>query len=367
MLRAFGEGGTGLFWVILSILVLLASLFGLVKAINLIIVGPIAKTLGAILIKKLPGPFKWVSQLLLFIVAIFLTCIVQSSNIITGTLVPLSGIGIISLQHVYVMTLGSNIGTTVTGLLTALAQPALSLKKAMVVAFVYTLFNLLGVLLWLPVPLLRLPKRYARSLGNVVFKYRWFIFFYIAFVYFVFPIVIFGLALVPHWIGLALVGLPLIAVVLAFVVLAFLQRKLPRILPSKLKTFAFLPLAMRSLKPYDARVKQIKCCCVKKNKNKKNKKKKNNNNKNTANGNAHHVDNDGEHVLEANAFRNLNTLESLIGAAEVTSAAANYHAHDSDDSDYDDNDNNNNNEAGQHNHANLAYVESNVNLSVTQF
>ena len=53
---------------------------------------------------------KWFTQVILFIIALLLTIIVQSSNIITATLVPLCGIGIVSLQRVFVMTLGSNIG-----------------------------------------------------------------------------------------------------------------------------------------------------------------------------------------------------------------------------------------------------------------
>ena len=53
---------------------------------------------------------KWFTQVVLFIIALLLTIIVQSSNIITATLVPLCGIGIVTLQRVFVMTLGSNIG-----------------------------------------------------------------------------------------------------------------------------------------------------------------------------------------------------------------------------------------------------------------
>lgn len=110
MLRAFGDAGTGLFWIILSIVVLIASLFSIVKVASLIIVGPIAKGLSRALNASFPGKFKWLTEVVLFIIAFILTLIVQSSNIITATLVPLCGIGMISLQRVYVMTLGSNIG-----------------------------------------------------------------------------------------------------------------------------------------------------------------------------------------------------------------------------------------------------------------
>lgn len=110
MLKAFGDAGTGLFWIILSIVVLIASLFAIVKVASLIIVGPIAKHLSRALNAAFPGKLKWLSEVILFLVAFALTLIVQSSNIITATLVPLCGIGMITVQRVYVMTLGSNIG-----------------------------------------------------------------------------------------------------------------------------------------------------------------------------------------------------------------------------------------------------------------
>jgi sodium-dependent phosphate cotransporter len=258
MLKAFGDGGTGLFWIILSTIVLIASLFGIVKVLSLFIVGPIAEGVRKALNFNLPGKFKWIAQLVLFVVAFLLTLIVQSSNIITATLVPLCGIGIISLQRVYVMTLGSNIGTTVTGILTAFTQPPSSLKRALQLAFVYTLFNSLGVILWLPIRFLRFPKKYARGLGNIVFEYRWFLYVYVSMVYFIIPLIIFGLALVPKWIGLAVVGIPVIVLFVLFIIVRILQTKFPHILPEFLKSFEFLPTWLRSLKPYDELLKKRK-------------------------------------------------------------------------------------------------------------
>jgi solute carrier family 34 (sodium-dependent phosphate cotransporter) len=115
MLKSFGEGGTGLFWIFFSILLCIVTLFGIVKTLSMLICGPIAKGVRLFLQITFSERWKWVAQVILFIVAMLLTVIVQSSNIITGTLVPLCAMGIVSLQRVFVMTLGSNIGTTVTG------------------------------------------------------------------------------------------------------------------------------------------------------------------------------------------------------------------------------------------------------------
>jgi sodium-dependent phosphate cotransporter len=266
MLKGIGDTGTGLFWIIFSVGVLIGCLFGIVKVLSLLIVGPIAKGVRKAINASLPGKLKWFTQVILFVIALLLTILVQSSNIITATLVPLCGIGMVSLQRVYVMTLGSNIGTTFTGILSAFTLAPSAMEKGMQLAFVYTFFNVLGVIFWLPVPLLRFPKRLARKLGNIVFEYRWFLYFYIFSVYFILPIFVFGLALIPYWIGLAIFGIPVILLFLGYLVLLILRRYYPKIVPQKLKNFDWLPIWMRSLEPYDKKVKRIRCCCKRKKK-----------------------------------------------------------------------------------------------------
>ena len=259
MLKSFGEGGTGVFWIILSVVVLISSLFGIVKVLSLLIVGPVAKGVRRALNASFPGKFKWLTQVVLFLVAFGLTIIVQSSNIITATLVPLCGMGIISLQKVFVMTLGSNIGTTVTGILTAFTQPPSSLKKAMQLGFVYTFFNTIGVLFWLPIPILRFPKRLARKLGNIVFEYRWFLYLYVAFVYLIGPLFLFCLALIPRGIGIAVLEILIALMFFSQLLLYILRHKFPFCLPSFLKDFSWIPLCFRSLKPLDNKIKSLIC------------------------------------------------------------------------------------------------------------
>jgi sodium-dependent phosphate cotransporter len=260
MLRSFGDAGTGLFWIIVSVVVLIGCLFGIVKVLSLLIVGPIAKGVRRGLNFSLSDKFKLLTHTILFMVSLILTVIVQSSNIITATLVPLCAIGLVSLQRVYVMTLGSNIGTTVTGILSAFTLVPSAMQKGLQLAFVYTFFNAFGVLFWLPLPFLRLPKFGARALGDLVFRYRWFLYFYMFSVYFILPIVVFCLALVPYWIGLAVFGLPVLFVAFCFVVIKLSRKFCPSILPDKLKSFEWLPLWMRSLEPYDRKISDMACC-----------------------------------------------------------------------------------------------------------
>lgn len=53
-----------------------------------------------------------------------MTIIVQSSSVFTSTLTPLVGLGVVSLDWMYPLTLGANTGTCITGMLAALASPA---------------------------------------------------------------------------------------------------------------------------------------------------------------------------------------------------------------------------------------------------
>jgi len=224
-----------------------------------IIIGPIAKCVTRALNASFPGKFKWLTQVILFLVSFGLTIIVQSSNIVTATLVPLCALGIVSLQKVYVMTLGSNIGTTVTGILTAFTCPPSSLKKSMQLALVYTFFNLLGVLFWLPLPVLRLPKLYAIKLGNIVYDYRCFLYAYISMIYFILPLIMLFLALVPYWVGLALIGFPLIVILFAYFSLLILRYMFPNNLPFYLASFNWLSkkISKRKIKPEKAQVALI--------------------------------------------------------------------------------------------------------------
>ncbi|GIT00990.1 MAG: hypothetical protein CM1200mP26_27020 [Acidimicrobiales bacterium] len=104
------------------------------------------------------------------IVAILLgaliTISVQSSSITTSVLVPLAASGVLTLENIYPVTLGANVGTTVTALLASLAtgNPA-----AVTVAIVHTLFNISGILVFYPLQALR---RIPPSAGQRSVRYR---------------------------------------------------------------------------------------------------------------------------------------------------------------------------------------------------
>ena len=90
---------------------------------------------------------------------LIITAIIQSSAITTSTLVPLIGAGILSLESAFPITLGANLGTTVTALMASLTgNPA-----AVTIAFVHLLFNFFGILIIYPIPFIRsIPIKLAR-------------------------------------------------------------------------------------------------------------------------------------------------------------------------------------------------------------
>ncbi len=104
------------------------------------------------------------------LLGLVITISVQSSSITTSILVPLSAAGILSLRNVYPVTLGANVGTTITALLAALAA---SSPESLTVALAHTTFNLLGILALYVVPLARdIPVRLAEGMAEIAVERR---------------------------------------------------------------------------------------------------------------------------------------------------------------------------------------------------
>ena len=61
-----------------------------------------------------------------------------------STLTPLVGLGLVSIERVFPLTLGANIGTTVTGILAAFSASPSSIKYSLQIAFCHSLFNITG-------------------------------------------------------------------------------------------------------------------------------------------------------------------------------------------------------------------------------
>ncbi|XP_070107043.1 sodium-dependent phosphate transport protein 2C isoform X4 [Equus przewalskii] len=256
--------GTALTDLAVGFILLAASLLGLcsclvllVKLLNSVLRGRVAQAVRTVINADFPFPFGWLSGYLAILVGASLTFMLQSSSVFTAAIVPLMGVRVISLERAYPLFLGSNIGTTTTALLAALASPADMLLSAVQVALIHFFFNLGGILLWYVVPVLRLPIPLAKRFGDLTAQYRWVAIAYLLLSFLLLPLATFGLSLAGGTV-LAAVGGPLAGLVLFVVLINVLQQHRPAWLPHHVRSWAWLPLWLRSLEPWDRLVSR--CC-----------------------------------------------------------------------------------------------------------
>ncbi len=119
------------------------------------------------------------------LIGIIFTSIVQSSSVTTSLMIPMAAAGIMTLQQVFPVALGANIGTTVTALLASLATGS---PEALTIALVHLLFNISGILVFYPIPIMRqIPIKAASTLAHKASGKRYFAIIFILIVYFVIP------------------------------------------------------------------------------------------------------------------------------------------------------------------------------------
>ncbi|KAJ8000515.1 hypothetical protein DPEC_G00180920 [Dallia pectoralis] len=252
----------GLILLALSLLALCTCLILIVKLLNSMLKGQVAVIIKKVINTDFPFPFGWVTGYIAILVGAGMTFIVQSSSVFTSAITPLVGIGVISIERAYPLSLGSNIGTTTTAILAALAAPGDTLANALQIALIHFLFNLSGIILWYPIPFTRVPIRLAKALGNITAEYRWFAGVYIVSAFFALPLFIFGLSM-AGWKVLVGVGVPILVLLISVVIVNVLQVRLPHWLPVALRSWDLLPLWAHSLEPWDRifSTAAVKCCC----------------------------------------------------------------------------------------------------------
>ena len=95
------------------------------------------------------------SALIALSIGCLVTAMVQSSSITTSLLVPLAGVGIITLEQAFPVTIGANLGTTLTALMASLAVSGPNAQAGVEIALTHLAFNLAGTILIYPWPPLR--------------------------------------------------------------------------------------------------------------------------------------------------------------------------------------------------------------------
>lgn len=124
--------------------------------------------------------------LLGIVVGIGVTVAVQSSSITTSILVPLVASGILTVRNSYPVTLGANVGTTVTALIASLAVVR---PEGLTIALVHLLFNTVAIALIYPIPQVRfVPVRLAEGLADIALRRRVIVLAYVAGLFVVLPL-----------------------------------------------------------------------------------------------------------------------------------------------------------------------------------
>lgn len=114
------------------------------------------------------------------------TAAIRSSTVTTSVVVPIVAKKIATLKDAAPFILGANIGTTITAFIAATLNSNTS--SAVSIAIAHFLFNLIGVLIFFPVRVLRrVPLELANSLGKLTLRYRLAGFVYILTVFFFIP------------------------------------------------------------------------------------------------------------------------------------------------------------------------------------
>lgn len=131
------------------------------------------------------------SGLLGILIGIVVTASVQSSSITTSLLVPLAAAGIVTIQQAFPVTLGANIGTTLTALLASVAVSGPNAAAGVTIALVHLLFNLTATVIVYPIPAFRaVPIVAAEKLAQVASHSRGWAFVYVILLFYGIPAIL---------------------------------------------------------------------------------------------------------------------------------------------------------------------------------
>ena len=120
------------------------------------------------------------------VAGILITVSVQSSSITTSILVPLVASGVLNLTNAYPITVGANVGTTVTALIASLA---VALPGGLTIALVHLLFNLSAIAIIFPIRRIRMvPIVLSEHLADLAVRRNSLVFTYVVGLFLVIPL-----------------------------------------------------------------------------------------------------------------------------------------------------------------------------------
>jgi sodium-dependent phosphate cotransporter len=172
------ETALGVALILVGIAIIFFALAYITKNMKVLIAARIERSVNAALAK---------SGLVGMGVGVVVTVAVQSSSITTSILVPIVASGMLLVRNAYPITLGANIGTTVTALIAALATGSID---GMTIALVHLLFNIVAILIIYPWGKIRyVPVMLAERLADIAVTKKWIAVAYTGTVFIAIPII----------------------------------------------------------------------------------------------------------------------------------------------------------------------------------
>jgi len=165
---------------ILGLSLIFLALWAITRQMKAVMSGRIENAINGILSKGAGAAAMLVGMLM--------TIAVQSSSITTSIMVPLVAAGVLTLTNAFPVTLGANLGTTVTALLASVATDS---PDALVIALAHVVFNVLGILIFYPFPRVRrIPLLLAQRTAETAVEHKSLVAVYVIGLFIITPIVV---------------------------------------------------------------------------------------------------------------------------------------------------------------------------------
>ncbi len=167
----------GVIYLVLGLALLFVALALITRNMRHLMAGGVEKALNRIIERG--------GAVLGIVAGILITVSVQSSSITTSILVPLVASGVLNLTNAYPITVGANVGTTVTALIASLA---VARPEGLTIALVHLLFNLSAISLIFPVYRIRMvPIHLSEWLADLAVRRNSLVFAYVVGLFLVIP------------------------------------------------------------------------------------------------------------------------------------------------------------------------------------
>jgi sodium-dependent phosphate cotransporter len=175
----WSDGAIGTALIVFGLLLLFSALAFITIQMKLVLSGRIERSINSVLSKR--------GGLMAMAAGLVMTVAVHSSGITNSVMVPLVAAGVLSMVNAFPIILGADLGTTLTALIASLASDS---HEALVIAMAHVSLNALGIFIFYPNAVRRIPIGMATWLARVAVANRTWVAVYILGVFVVIPLLI---------------------------------------------------------------------------------------------------------------------------------------------------------------------------------